>query len=81
MINGKNSEEFKKFLKDMLTKRNATENIMEALNIIDGEFEYALDGGPTSVQMQTLQCVCMCQVVYAWMHHFVYASGQGCLFL
>jgi len=54
MINGKNSEEFKKFLKDMLTKRNATENIMEALNIIDGEFEYALDGGPTSVQMQNL---------------------------
>jgi len=54
MINGKNSEEFKKFLKEMLTKRNATENIMEALNIIDGEFEYALDGGPTSVQMQNL---------------------------
>lgn len=45
---------FKSYLKEMLTKRNATENMLEALNIVDGEFEYALDGGPTSVAMENL---------------------------
>ena len=54
LIKNDKTGKFKSYLKEMLTKRNATENMLEALNIVDGEFEYALDGGPTSVAMENL---------------------------
>lgn len=54
LINGKKQGKFKEYLKEMLTKRNATENMMEALSIVNDEFKYALDGGPTSTQMENL---------------------------
>lgn len=54
LITGKQSGEFKEYMKEMLTKRNATDNIMEALNIIGDEFEYALDNGSSSAQVENL---------------------------
>ena len=54
LINNKSDGKFKTFLKEMLTKRNATDNMMEALNVIGNDFEYALDNGSTSVAIENL---------------------------
>jgi hypothetical protein len=50
----KNNLEFAQFIKDMITKRGATINVEEALNIINGEFEYALDNGSLSTQIENM---------------------------
>jgi hypothetical protein len=50
----KNNAEFAAFIKDSLTKRGATINTEEALNIVNGEFEYALDSGNLSTQIENL---------------------------
>ena len=54
LIHNKKDGKFKTFLKEMLTKRNATDNMMEALNVIGDDFEYALDNGSTSVAIENL---------------------------
>jgi len=50
----KNNIDFANFIKDAITKRGATINIEEALNIIDGDFEYALDNGNLSTQIENM---------------------------
>lgn len=50
----KNSTDFANFVKDMITKRGATINVEEALTIIDGDFEYALDNGNLSTQIENM---------------------------
>lgn len=50
----KNNANFTTFIKDMVTKRGATINVEEALNIIDGDFEYALDNGNLSTQLENM---------------------------
>lgn len=52
----KNNAEFAAFIKDSLTRRGATINTEEALNIVNGEFEYALDSGNLSTQIENLIC-------------------------
>lgn len=50
----KKNTNFSNFVKDMVTKRNATNNVEELLNIINGEFEYPLDNGTLSTQIEQL---------------------------
>lgn len=50
----KNNTDFANFVKDMITKRGATINVEEALTIIDGDFEYALDNGNLSTQIENM---------------------------
>lgn len=45
---------FSNFIKDMVTKRNATNNIEELLSIENGEFIYPLDNGNLSTQIENL---------------------------
>lgn len=54
LINHPTDHTFKNFIKEQLTKRNATENVEQALNIINGEFEYTPDLGPTSKPFENL---------------------------
>lgn len=50
----KNNLEFAEFIKEMITKRGATINVEEALNIVNGDFEYALDNGSLSTQIENM---------------------------
>ena len=50
----KNNAEFANFVKEMITKRGATINVEEIMNILDGDFEYALDNGSMSSQVENL---------------------------
>lgn len=54
LINNPNDPKFKEFLREMLTKRNASENILESLEIVDNEFKYPLDNGTLSTQIENL---------------------------
>lgn len=53
-IDIKSNIDFTKFVKDMVTKRGATSNIEEILNIVDGDFEYPLDNGNLSTQIENM---------------------------
>ncbi len=50
----KNNINFTEFIKEMVTKRGATINVEEALNIENGDFEYALDNGVLSTQLENM---------------------------
>ena len=50
----KNNAEFANFVKEMVTKRGATINVEEIMTILDGDFEYALDNGNMSSQVENL---------------------------
>lgn len=50
----KNNLDFANFIKDMITKRGATMNIEEALSIVNGDFDYALDNGNLSTQIENM---------------------------
>jgi len=53
-MNIKNNVSFINFIKEMVTKRGATINVEEALNILNGDFEYALDSGTLSTQIENM---------------------------
>jgi hypothetical protein len=53
-MNIKNNVNFIHFIKDMITKRGATINVQESLNIENGDFEYALDTGTLSTQIENM---------------------------
>lgn len=50
----KTNKDFLVFVKDMVTKRGATNNIEELLSIENGEFIYPLDNGNLSTQIENL---------------------------
>lgn len=53
-INVKTNLEFANFIKEMITKRGATINIEELLNIENGDFVYPLDNGNLSTQVENM---------------------------
>jgi hypothetical protein len=50
----KNNLNFADFIKDMVTKRGATINVEEALSVLNGDFEYSLDSGNLSRQVENM---------------------------
>lgn len=50
----KSNLEFSKFIKEAVTKRGSTINVEELLNIIDGDFEFPLDNGTLSTQIENM---------------------------
>lgn len=49
-----NNGKFAEFIRDMVTKRGATINVTEILDIINGSFKYPLDNGNLSKQIENL---------------------------
>lgn len=54
IINNPADVTFKNFIVEQLTRRGATENIEKVLSIVDGEFQYTPDLGPTSTAFENL---------------------------
>jgi len=50
----KSNINFAHFIKEMVTKRGATINVEEILNIVNGNFEYALDSGNIATQVENM---------------------------
>lgn len=53
-LDTKTNINFSQFVKEMITKRNATNNVVDALEIVNGEFKYPLDNGNLSTQIENL---------------------------
>lgn len=50
----KNNINFATFIKDMVTKRGASLTVETILNVVNGNFEYALDNGIASTQVENM---------------------------
>lgn len=54
LINNPTDTTFKNFIVEQLTKRGATENLQQVLEIVNGEFRFPPDLGPSSVGFENL---------------------------